>query len=569
MPIVGERRKTKVGSGFIDESMKGAAQQFQKVAKDIFNEEQLDIFMEPTKTVLVEGSNNALRNYFVESSIDSSNMTPEQYDDHVEMMNELYTNNRDAITEYAALGSFNPVIGMSFPMHKNLMMNNIFENAIPKAVAVTPKFTLTMETRFLVDTQGNELDLSRNQMDLTKAIDNSAPFVEIEMKLPESGLTDVIAKIGASSLDNLSIETSISAIKIEVTSAEQGAIAEGESGSEKYYKWIPVNLKFRPGYGEFERTLIDKVDFSKEANAVGVTEDSVTYKDDIINGVMHKNKFTISSLRGGVVAIKLKARKDTSNGLLKTCSVKWGEKTDILEIPAAIPINTTIAPEEVKDIAALYNINQLTKLMSMIKTVMVNYKDDKIKEFLDESYKTLADRDKFYGEYDMAPRDGYYSDQVEWRYKTFMDGLDSYVTEMMKSLNDPNMTVTIFGRDDIIRKITPTEYTYQTPSAIGPVELDFVRTVATSDKRIYQFLSSQKFLDSNELIVILCPRNTNRIVYRMYDYQLYFSNEIRNAANPTLPAFHAFERWLMTEYQPVQGRYNILNPSGLKPASGK
>ena len=45
---------------------------------------------------------------------------------------------------------------------------------------------------------------------------------------------------------------------------------------------------------------------------------------------------------------------------------------------------------------------------------------------------------------------------------------------------------------------------------------------------------------------------------------MYMSNEIRNADNPALPAIHAFERWKFTEFQPVQGRIKIVNPSGLR-----
>ena len=53
-------------------------------------------------------------------------------------------------------------------------------------------------------------------------------------------------------------------------------------------------------------------------------------------------------------------------------------------------------------------------------------------------------------------------------------------------------------------------------------------------------------------------------MYRIYDYQMYVSNEIRNANNPALPAIHAFERFKVEEYQPVQGRLKILNPTGLR-----
>ena len=133
---------------------------------------------------------------------------------------------------------------------------------------------------------------------------------------------------------------------------------------------------------------------------------------------------------------------------------------------------------------------------------------------------------------------------------------------MLQVLNDPNMVITVFGDPDLIRKITPIEYSYQTPSSIGPVELDYKRTVTTSDKRVYQFIGSDKLRWTDQLIVILCPRNSDRVTYRIYDYQMYVSNEIRNAANPTLPAIHAFERWLINEYQPVQTRITIKNRTG-------
>ena len=143
-----------------------------------------------------------------------------------------------------------------------------------------------------------------------------------------------------------------------------------------------------------------------------------------------------------------------------------------------------------------------------------------------------------------------------------MDALDTHVTVLLQVLNDPNMTISVFGRPDLIRKITPTEYTYQTPSNVAPVELDFVKTVVTSDKRVYQFIGSDKLRDNNNLIVVLNPRNTERFVYRIYDYQMYVSNEIRNMKNYALPAIHAFERWIFKEYQPVQGRLQIINPTG-------
>jgi len=143
-----------------------------------------------------------------------------------------------------------------------------------------------------------------------------------------------------------------------------------------------------------------------------------------------------------------------------------------------------------------------------------------------------------------------------------MDIFDTFVTDLLYILNDEDVTVSIFGRPDVIRKITPTDYSYQAPSSIGPVSLEYTRTIATSDNRVYNFVSSQKLGASNDLTVILNPNNTDRIIYRVYDYQFYVSNEIKNADNHVLPGVHAFERFKFLEYQPVQGKFRVFNPSG-------
>jgi len=558
MPIVGTRKVSDLGRGYVNDPINTYAASFRDLAKDILNESGTDLFTEPSKALLLQGSNETMRNFFVENSADPKSMTTSEYEDHIQMMNEQYLNDREAILEYSPVGGFNPVIGMSFPIHKNILMNNIFDKgAIQKVVASSPKFTISMETRLLITPDGREIDMFKNQDQMTAAMDATVPVKEITVPLPELGTTDMLAAIGAASTDNLSIETRVSYVKI-VDSYEIGDTLPDKTvatAATTLDRWIPTNhLKFAPNYGGLERVFVESVSYTDVKGIV---------QEDVISGVMNKNKIQISSLKGLVKAVKISARKDASSAMLQTCSVSWKVKTDIVEIPSAIPINTPISPDEVKDIGALYQVNQLSKIMSLFKTVLENYKDDKIRQSLDTSFETMDPTQRIQSNFDFAPRSGYALDHVEWRHKTFFDYLDTHVTKLLQVLNDPNMTVTVFGRPDLIRKITPTEYTYQSPSAIGPVELDFVKTVTTSDKRVYQFISSQKMKGSDNLIIVLNPRNTDRIIYRIYDYQMYVSNEIRNAQNYALPAIHAFERWKFVEYQPVQGRMNILNPTGL------
>jgi len=570
MPVIGQRKSLEIGKGYGKSPMHGVADSFREMAQNILQESGVDIFTQPANVMLENGSRETLKDFFIENSCDPEQFKndPEGFNDHLEMMEEQFLNDREAVLEYSSVGSFNPVIGMTFPLHKNILMNNVFDKgAIQKMVAKSPKFTLSMETRILTKPDGTEIDMWKNQMDMTDAIDSTAPVTEVELTLPELGTTDILAAISASSLDNLSIETSISAVQVETKYLAGETKPDGTqaTGEEIIDIWVPVDIRFTPGYGDDDkRSFVESLSLASVAK-LNVAGSKPEDKIEFISGHMLKNKIVIQVAKGIVKKAKLRTRKDTSNGMLQTCSVKWKTKTDIVEIPSAIPINTPVSPEEVKDVGALYNVNQLTKIMSMINDVMGNYKDDKINRGLNESFLRLDSSQKISGQFDFAPREGYALDHVEWRHKTFFDALDTHVTNLIQVLNDPNMTITIFGRPDLIRKVTPTEYTYQSPQSIGPVDIEFTKTVVNaSDKRVYQFISSQKLKNSDELTIILNPRNTERIIYRIYDYQMYVSNEIRNAAQYTLPAVHAFERWKFVEYQPVQGRIKILNPSGLK-----
>lgn len=576
MPVVGERRQTTASRQWQKDPLHAYAARFKEVADDILSESALNIFTESHK-VYQTGAKRLLKDFFLEDAFDENDPSLTAYDreDRLAQLSEQFENDREACLEYAPAVDFNPVIGMANPIHKNLMMNCMFDKgAIPKDVAVSPKFTLSMETRILIDTDGNEIDMFKEQNKIKTAIDNTAPIKDTILTLPEMGTTNILADtFGMNDDQNLSIESSITSVLVntytkpgdtyfDVATGKDVVMAAGTTPEMKpaWFKVAPK--KFVPNYGEYDRILMDSVSVNAKVFVGGAEQTKVVSAQ--LMGNTKKNRFNISATNPEILKVKLSTRVDTSSAMLKTCSSTWRVRTDIFEIPNAIPINIPLSPEEIKDISALYNVNQLTKLMSMMKLTLGNYKDDKIHEYLDNSFLTMDPNSKTQSTIDFAPRDGYMLDHIEWRHKTFMDLLDTQVTPLLQVLNDPNMTITVIGRADLIRKITPTEYSYATPSSIGPVELDYTKTVCTSDKRTYQFLSCDKMRGNNNLIVILNPRNSERIMYKIYDYQFYVSNEIRNAHNPALPAVHAFERWKFVEFQPVQSRIKVLNPSGLK-----
>ena len=574
MPSVGERRNPNMGN-FSKNPMYGYAAAFCETQQNILKESQVDYATEPQRALAFKSNVDALRSFFVENSVigDAKSMTTEEYQDQLDMMNEAFINDVQAVRENAVAGmaSWNPMIGLSLPMHKYLMLNCVFAQAVPRFVAKAPAWTETMETRWMVGPDGTKIDIANQQNQIYSMWKSANAPVEVGIPLPEANSVDILDKyFGVSRIShNLSVATHISAVAVEdfaktgdtVLTIANGVINESKATKDgKALVWKAWKAEFTPGYGPANRIIVQPVDIIVSDDGTEATQHEF---HDTIFATQQDNLFTIQS-GGNIQAVKLWARYDASSRSRKTPRVEWSEQTTFVQIPENDGITVPVTPEEVKDIGALYGINQVTKYMSIIKDILENVKDDDVHDALDESFLRLDDEHKLAKTVDFAPRAGYYSDHLEWLQKTFMNTLDQFITGLLTVLRDPNMEINIIGRPGIIRQITPVEYTYQTPSNLGPIDLDFKKTVVTSDKRVYNFISSDKLFGNDQLIVLLIPKNTNRIVYRLYDYQMYISNEIRDAENPALPALTAFQRYKFFEYQPVQGRLFVANPSGLR-----
>lgn len=571
MPSVGTRERKNIGN-FSKNSMYAYAKSFCEAKDDIMRESQVDYTADPSTAMRFTSVQDRLKNFFTENSLIGQNyMTAEEKADQLNMMEESYINDVQALREHSAgagLQNYNPLIGLSLPMHKYLMLNCVFAQAIPRFVAKTPTWTETMETRYMITPDGERIDISNEQNKIYPAWKKVNPSRPVIMTLPEFRSTDILTDVFKKPSDeggNLSTATRIEQIAIEapyvagettLTINEDGTVEETvatEDGEGLVWKdWI---IEFNPNYGEYNRTFVQPI-------RIQLSEDEKF--EDTLTGAQIDNMFEITSIAGKVKAVKMMARFDASTRMMRTPRVEWKERTTFVSIPEADGITIPMTPEEVKDIGALYGINQVTKCMTMIKDVMENVKDDDIKHELDQSFVRLDNDHKLARTIDFAPRPGYYNNHLAWLQETFMNTLDQFITGLLTVLRDPNMEICIIGRPGIISQITPTEYTYTTSDAVGPIQLDFTKTVVTSQKRVYKFISSDKLFNNDNLIVLLIPKNTDRIVYRLYDYQMYISNEIRDFENPALPALTAFQRYKFFEYQPVQGRLFVANPTGLR-----
>lgn len=573
MPTVGERKKINMGN-FSKDPMYQYASRFCETKNNIMQEARVDFTADPAGALVFKEARNALEDFYMENSvIDSKDeIGAEKYQDELDMVKETFINDIQGVQEaaVASAASYNPLIGLALPMHKYLMMNCVFAQAVPRFVAKKPAWTETMETRWMITPDGKRIDIANQQNLIYQAWKSANKSIDVAIALPEAQQVDILDQyFHVSRLShNLSVATHISAIAIEqfvktgdpiITIDGAGVVTEDvakEDGTA--IVWKPWLAEFNPGYGDANRIILQTIDIE-----IPKSETELEVFHDMLSVSQKDNMFDIQS-GGKIKAVKMTARYDASSRAIKTNRVEWSERTTYIQIPEADGITIPITPEEVKDIGALYGINQTTKYMSMIKDVLQNVKDDDIKFELDESFNRLDDDHRSAKAVDFAPRPGYYDTHLRWIQETFMNTLDQFVNGLVTVLRDPNMEICVIGRPAIIDMITPTEYTYQTATNVGPIELDFTKTVVTSKKKVYKFISSDKLWGNDNLIVLLIPKNTNRIIYRLYDYQMYISSEIRDPENPTLPALTSFQRYKFFSYQPVQGRLFVANPSGLR-----
>ena len=347
MPSVGERRNPNTMGNFSKSPMHAYAAAFLEAQANMLRESKIDYSAEPVRALSFKGNLDELQNFFVENSVigDRNSMSAEEYQDQIDMMKEAFINDVTAVRENAVAGmaTWNPMIGLSLPMHKYLMLNCVFAQAVPRFVAKAPSWTETMETRYLVTPDGRKIDIANQQNEIFGAWKDANKPVEVSIALPEMQSIDILNEyFHVSRLShNLSVATHISAVAVEEyvkigdmiveIGDDSGKATFTEKAAESNGKaivWKPWKAEFTPGYGEYNRVIVKPVDIKIKSD-----EDEESIFHDTIFANQQENMFEINSASGKIKAIKMTARYDASSRMLKTNRVESQERTTFVQIP--------------------------------------------------------------------------------------------------------------------------------------------------------------------------------------------------------------------------------------------
>ena len=146
MPIGGTRSNTAVaGSAYRKDPLYEYANSFKEAANIILNEDGYDIFEEPQRVLRRSNSKNTMKKFFLENMFDVDNPLYDAKDieDQRAMAEAQFENDVEAMFEHAAPAELAPVVGLTLPIHKFILMNNVFDKGgIQKVTAVQPQFTI-------------------------------------------------------------------------------------------------------------------------------------------------------------------------------------------------------------------------------------------------------------------------------------------------------------------------------------------------------------------------------------------------------------------------------------------
>ena len=134
MPIGGTRETNKrLGEAYRKSPLHDYAKAFSEVASAVLQESGFDIFEEPCKALRRKEGNAAMRKFFVEGFYDENDTTKDERDieDILEQADAQFDNDVDAmLNESSAMAEYNPIVGMALPIHKLILMNNVYDKGV-------------------------------------------------------------------------------------------------------------------------------------------------------------------------------------------------------------------------------------------------------------------------------------------------------------------------------------------------------------------------------------------------------------------------------------------------------
>ena len=497
------------------------------------------------------------------------------YDMHKDKVEQLFENTALEIVTESQMGMMNPIVGFTLPILKKNYYENVSKDIVLTEVPDKPFIKVAFERSFLKDREGNKYYIPEAFYDESyKKVYAKAKGTPINDTFVQVPMTDYDV-LGASSIHNkpleyresLAYDFCIAEVKVEVEAKK----IDGGGEETETVKHVITGLNIQPDYaaaGTFHYKIKGEVPATERTEATTFT--------DIIFGQVDSYYGTVTVAAAGSIVKEVKFGGHLSNENNEhTVELDYERETREFKIEDGERLNTGLTLEKIKDTKALLNIDITSKVITDMTTVLTNFEDNNILDFLDNSFETWKNKKDLpfgYGghiangkfveqsTFSCVPPAGTMVTQSQYIDSEMKFNIDRLLDQLKVKLNNKDCMFVIYAHPNNITLLNNNvKWIVDEDTKIGGSQLEYRFGVLTNSKTRVHVVSSQKVPQRLSMRIVAYPLTEELITFKHYKYSLNIENMYRNPNTPLIPNIMATQRYKTIELLPVQGAFKLTN----------
>lgn len=458
---------------------------------------------------------------------------------------QLFENSRhEMVMESYGVAQLSPIVGYTLPIIKKNMLECISKDIMMTEIPDKPVVKVQFERKFLKDKEGNKYYIPEIFYNKDyKVASSKAKGYDVYNEPIQSPVEDfdlMAASMGAAKvrkgLDTFDHDLCISEVKFQDMDAITGLnIMPDIERDGVIYKEIPTP--------QGKKVIVGRVDY--------------------YNGTV-----SCSSLCGKLETVKFSghvSNQYNDNSL----DLDRERVNETWKIDEQERINTALTIEKIRDMKAMANIDITPDVVNDMSTVLTQFEDSQVLDFLDGSLERWKDKkDLPYGytdgfvetaEFDcnvnsgMLTQSDYIEKELKFRFNKLIDSLkDKLKTEeiMFVAYGHPE-NISLFN--------SSVKWVVDQNSKVGGLQLDYRFGVMTETGNRIHFISSMKVDKKLGIRVIAYPTTPNHITFKHYKYSFNIENMYHHPQVPRVPNIMGTHRYKTTEMLPLQAQMTLEN----------
>lgn len=460
-------------------------------------------------------------------------------------MEQLFENSRDEmLNESYGVAQLSPIVGYTLPIIKKNMLECISKDIMMTEIPDKPIVKVQFERKFLKDKEGNKYYIPEifynKDYKVASAKAKGYDVYNEDIQAPVEDFDLMAASMGAAKvrkgLDTFDHDLCICEVKFQDMDAITGLNIMPDIEREGViYKEIPTE--------QGKKIIVGRVDY--------------------YNGTVSCN-----SLCGKLETVKFTghvSNQYNDNSL----DIDRERVNETWKIDEQERINTALTIEKIRDMKAMANIDITPEVVNDMSTVLTQFEDSQVLDFLDGSFDRWKDKkDLPYGYTDgfvetavfdcnvnggMLTQSDYIEKELKFRFNKLIDALkDKLKTEeiMFVAYAHPE-NLTLFN--------SSVKWVVDQNSKVGGLQLDYRFGVSTETGNRIHFISSMKVDKKLGIKVIAYPTTPNHITFKHYKYSFNIENMYHHPQVPRVPNIMGTHRYKTTEMLPIQAQMTLEN----------